>query len=366
MTAFLDFLGNGASGASGRIAPASGKARARGPRGAATGSRPELGELERQERRQPRPLVQRRDGPVVSRRLGEHDRRRRRADAERSGDLEKRTELQHQLHVHGRHEQGSGPHGSVDLTLRLEHVLRADGLRNRRLRRLARFQHTFRRASAGRSAVFGAASATTRSWSHPAFAPTLFPEVWLRCWTEANVFDSTQVQAILTHEFGHTLGAAHSDQFQNANDACDGDEAGAIMTASLDPFRANANLGTDDQDFARWHYGSESDTGNSCGGGPTPTQAHGDADPDAHAHSHGDAHADGPRTRPTRRQARRPRRARPLARRRARRRSPDRPTRRQARRPRRARPPGHRRRFPAASSSPRSPRLPVPRQVGRR
>ncbi len=79
------------------------------------------------------------------------------------------------------------------------------------------------------------------------------------------------VQAILTHEFGHTLGAQHSDQFQNANDACDGDEAGAIMTASLDPLRGNANLGTDDQDFARWYYGSESDTGNSCGGGPTPT-----------------------------------------------------------------------------------------------
>ena len=107
--------------------------------------------------------------------------------------------------------------------------------------------------------------------SKPAFAPTVFPEVWLRCWTQANVLSSMTVQAILTHEFGHTLGAQHSDQFQNANDACDGDEAGAIMTASLDPLRSNANLGTDDQDFARWYYGSESDTGNSCGGGPTPT-----------------------------------------------------------------------------------------------
>jgi hypothetical protein len=105
----------------------------------------------------------------------------------------------------------------------------------------------------------------------PFFAPAVFAEVWLRCWTQADVFDATQVQSILTHEFGHTLGAAHSDQFQNANDACDGDEDGAIMTASLDPLRADANLGTDDQDFARWFYGSESDTGNSCGGGPTPT-----------------------------------------------------------------------------------------------
>jgi hypothetical protein len=108
--------------------------------------------------------------------------------------------------------------------------------------------------------------------SRPSFAPTAFPEVWLRCWTEANVFGSKDVQSILTHEFGHTLGAAHSDQFQNANDACDGDEAAAIMAASLDPLRPNANLGTDDQDFARWYYGSESDTGNSCGGGPTPTR----------------------------------------------------------------------------------------------
>jgi hypothetical protein len=104
------------------------------------------------------------------------------------------------------------------------------------------------------------------------FRPTfdIFPEVWLRCWTASNVFDSNEVEQILTHELGHTLGLAHSDQFTSAHDVCPGDESTAIMTASLQNGRANANLGTDDQDAIRWLYG---DGGTHCSGGtPTPTR----------------------------------------------------------------------------------------------
>ena len=94
------------------------------------------------------------------------------------------------------------------------------------------------------------------------------PEIWLRCWTQANVFDSLTVQVILEHELGHTLGLDHPDQFVSPHDVCPGDEAGAIMNSTVEGGSVvSAALGLDDQDAIRYLYG---DGGNHCGAG-TPT-----------------------------------------------------------------------------------------------
>jgi hypothetical protein len=94
------------------------------------------------------------------------------------------------------------------------------------------------------------------------------PEIWLRCWTQANVFDSLTVQVILEHELGHTLGLDHPDQFVSPHDVCPGDEAGAIMNSTVEGGSVvSAALGPDDQDAIRYLYG---DGGNHCGAG-TPT-----------------------------------------------------------------------------------------------
>jgi hypothetical protein len=99
----------------------------------------------------------------------------------------------------------------------------------------------------------------------PSFS--VFPEVWLRCWTQANVFTSATTQAILTHEAGHTLGLTHPDQFASPHDVCPGDESTAIMNSTTEGSSPSTALGTDDQDAIRWIYG---DGGNHCAT-PTPT-----------------------------------------------------------------------------------------------
>ena len=95
-----------------------------------------------------------------------------------------------------------------------------------------------------------------------------FPEVWLRCWTQANVLSSATTQAVLTHESGHTLGLQHPDQFSSVHDLCKGDEASAIMNSTTEGSSPSVALGTDDQDAIRWYYG---DGLNHCGAGGTPT-----------------------------------------------------------------------------------------------
>ena len=113
------------------------------------------------------------------------------------------------------------------------------------------------------AAVRRASAARTLSEERPT-GPS--PRGWLdlRTFCTANIFCSTIVQSVLTHELGHSLGLGHSEESNPADtivsphDVCPGDEDDAIMRWTV---QNRTTLGTDDQDAIRWIYG---DGGNHC------------------------------------------------------------------------------------------------------
>jgi len=115
----------------------------------------------------------------------------------------------------------------------------------------------------------GAASA----WRGESYMTITGGEVWVRSFCSLNLYPSAVYQAVVTHELGHTLGLAHSDQVASPHDVCRGDEDAAQMRSVVQSYTF---LGTDDSDGVRWLYG---DGGNSCtvGGSVPPTATTGAA-----------------------------------------------------------------------------------------
>ena len=104
------------------------------------------------------------------------------------------------------------------------------------------------------------------TWRGETYNTITAGEVWLRPYCGMNLFSSTETQAVLEHELGHTLGLDHSDTGTSSpHDVCVGDEDGAIMNSFT---QDQTGLGTDDTDAIRWLYG---DGGNSCSSSRTLT-----------------------------------------------------------------------------------------------
>jgi hypothetical protein len=94
-------------------------------------------------------------------------------------------------------------------------------------------------------------------------------EIWIRCWTSTDQFNATTLQVVDEHEFGHTLGFDHPDVVMSPHDCSSADDAAAVMFSVNEGGSSTSALGTDDIDAARWVYG---DQGNHCGPTPTPTR----------------------------------------------------------------------------------------------
>ena len=114
-------------------------------------------------------------------------------------------------------------------------------------------------AGAGVVGCGGPDGSGTNAWRGDTYHTITSGEVWLRPYCTMNLLSSTETQAVLEHELGHTLGLDHADTgVSSPHDQCIGDENGAIMRSVTQDQTA---LGTDDTDAIRWLYG---DGGNSC------------------------------------------------------------------------------------------------------
>jgi hypothetical protein len=114
-------------------------------------------------------------------------------------------------------------------------------------------------AGAGVVGCGGPSGGGINAWRGDTYNTITSGEVWLRPYCTTNLLSSSETQAVLEHELGHTLGLDHSDTGSSSpHDQCIGDENNAIMVSVS---QGQTTLGTDDTDAIRWLYG---DAGISC------------------------------------------------------------------------------------------------------